>query len=1327
MKKKSRNFAIYTTLLLFCVCFIIIGINYFFANEKDEIKESKKEELSSIASLKINQISNWYIDEISDASIIVSDRQLNKLITEWISSRSASKDNEMVDMLSQLTYEHGYYSISVLSTDYSQEITSNSPNTHINEITREAAAIAISSKTPTTTDIFLCPIDSAIFIDFVTPVINDANSVIAVVVFRHDPEKFLYPLVENWPIQSRTAETLLVKKDKETVVFINNLRHSPNTALKLKLPLSMKELPAVKAATGNKGFTDGIDYRGEKVFAYIDSIPGTPWFMVTKIDSSELYDNFLFRAATPIIFSVIGIVLLLMFIYLLYSRQQKNFYKRHYNSLQEFKTTLYSIGDAVITTNSDGIIKTMNPVAEKLTGWTENEAQGKKIDDVFVIVNEDNRNLVENPVVKVIEKGVIVGLANHTILISKEGAEIPISDSGAPIFDVEGKITGVVLVFRDQTEERDQQKSIFEAQRRLTTLMSNLQGMAYRCLNDPEWTMEFVSKGCEGLTGYSAWELEGNQIVSYGNIIFPDDRGYVWDSVEKALDKKEAFQLEYRIQTKQGKVSWVWERGRGIFNSDGELEAIEGFITDITERKKTEIALYESEEIFNQFMEHSPIYLFFKDDNVRSMKLSRNYEQMLGKPLEELIGKNMFELFPSELARKMVDDDLDVLAKGDVVTTFENFGGRNYLTIKFPVQIGDHKTFLAGYTMDITEQIQMEEALRESEKLFQTLAENASVGIFRTDSEGKTTYVNHAWCELSGADQNEALGEGWIQYVHPGDLKNLTSSWHEAFSKKEVSNAEYRFVHNDGKTVWVKGRAVPEIDEKGELSGYIGTISDVTEIMTSSETIQRANTLLRTIIDNIPDAIYMKDIDGKKLIANKADIRNAGVSSEEELIGKTDFDIFPEEIATHFWEDDIKVLQSGIPVISREEQLINSEGEEKWLVTSKIPFKDKRNKTIGLVGIGHDITKRKRNDEEMLKLTKAITQSPVSVVITTKTGLVEYVNPKFSEITGFSVDEVLGKNSNILKSGMQNNQFYEDLWSTIISGDDWRGEIQNKRKNGELFWESMIISPIFNDKGDITNFIAVKEDITEKKLMFVELIEAKEKAEESDKLKSAFLANMSHEIRTPLNSILGFSNFLTGDDELSIEEKTEYSNIINKSADSLLQIINDIIDISSLETGQLKTFIKPISTNQVLRSLHLVFSRKLVEINKSHIILELLIDEEITILADENRFIQVITNLANNAMKFTSKGTIRFGVESHDESKVVFIVSDTGIGISPEMHVSIFERFRQVENDKSRTFGGNGLGLAIVKNLVELMGGSISVESEVGKGSIFRFTLPKAQ
>jgi PAS domain S-box-containing protein len=1330
MNKNSKNVARYIIPLLIGILLIIFGVNGFFSHEKEKIKRAKSEELSSIAALKIGQISEWYADELLDASIIVEGRNLVREIDEWLSDPgsllSSSEVNEMRATLLQLAFEHGYHSVMVLSSDLSRLISSTLPVVQINDCLLEACRNVVSTRTTSTDGLYLCAEDSNVFIDFVAPVMNSNRVVKAVAIFRHDPNKFLFPLVEKWPVQSRTAETLIVKKEGANVLFLNNLKHIPNSSMVFKLPISESNLPAAKALSGYRGITEGFDYRHQKVIAFVDSIPGTPWYMVAKIDSVELFDNFFFRAASPILIIIISVLLLGMFFYFVYTRQQKNNYKRLYTAQEEFKTTLYSIGDAVITTNMNGIVMVMNPVAEMLTGWDEEEARGKEIEEIFRIVNEETRNSVENPVKKVIEKGAIVGLANHTVLISKQGVEVPISDSGAPIFDQKGDICGVVLVFRDQSEERVYQKSILETQRRLATLMSNLPGMAYRCLNDSDWTMEFVSKGCESLTGYANWELEGNQVISFGNVIFPDDRGYVWEKVEAALDKKEPFQLEYRIQTKQDELLWVWERGQGVFNLAGELEAIEGFITDVTERKNAEIALLESEAIFNQFMEHSPIYVFFKDDNIRSLKLSRNYETMLGKPLDELLGKNMFELFPTEVARKIVDDDIEVLAKGEVITVEESFNGRNFLTIKFPVKIGTETTWLAGYTVDITERKQMEEALRASEEAFQTLAENASVGIFRTTASGLTTYVNPAWCELTGVKSSEAIGEGWIQLVHPDDREHIVESWRNAYAQRIISESEYRFVHPDGKIVWVKGKAVPEFDASGELKGYLGTLSDISDIMNFSETIQRSNTLLRAIIDNIPDAVYMKDVNGKKLIANLADVDNTGAASELELVGKDDFDYYPEDVASKFWDDDLQVLKKGIPVIHREEKLLNLQGHEKWLSTSKIPFRDKNDRIIGLVGIGHDITRQKIIEEEMRTMTKAITQSPVSIVITDPKGTIEYINPKFTEITGYSFEEAVAQSPRLLKSGYQSNEFYENLWQTILSGKDWKGEMQNKKKNGELYWESVIISPILNEDGEIINFVSIKEDITEKKSMMGQLITAKEKAEESDKLKSAFLANMSHEIRTPLNSILGFSNFLTSDDDLSMEEKTEYSDIINKSADSLLQIINDIIDISSLETGQLKTNIRPVNVNPVLRSLYIVFSRKLVEINKSHLILDMVIGDELLVMADENRFIQIFTNLANNAMKFTVRGTIRFGVESHDDTNVVFFVSDTGIGIKSEMHHSIFERFRQVDSDKNRSFGGNGLGLAIVKNLVELMGGYISIESEVDKGSTFRFTLPKA-
>ncbi|MBK6344726.1 MAG: PAS domain S-box protein [Bacteroidales bacterium] len=210
---------------------------------------------------------------------------------------------------------------------------------------------------------------------------------------------------------------------------------------------------------------------------------------------------------------------------------------------------------------------------------------------------------------------------------------------------------------------------------------------------------------------------------------------------------------------------------------------------------------------------------------------------------------------------------------------------------------------------------------------------------------------------------------------------------------------------------------------------------------------------------------------------------------------------------------------------------------------------------------------RKEAEQDTLKLSKAIEQNPVSIVITNKEGFIEYVNPKFSEITGYSGKEAIGQKPSILKSGAHSDEFYRELWQTITSGKDWQGEMQNRKRDGSFYWENVIISPILNESGKITNFVAVKEDITEKKNIIEELKIAKEKAEESDRLKTAFLQNISHEIRTPLNGILGFSELLI-QEWTSPEERIEYNEAIQISGKRLIEIVSNVLDISIIETGQ---------------------------------------------------------------------------------------------------------------------------------------------------------------
>ena len=401
---------------------------------------------------------------------------------------------------------------------------------------------------------------------------------------------------------------------------------------------------------------------------------------------------------------------------------------------------------------------------------------------------------------------------------------------------------------------------------------------------------------------------------------------------------------------------------------------------------------------------------------------------------------------------------------------------------------------------------------------------------------------------------------------------------------------------------------------------------------------------------------------------------------------------------------------------------VGKDGRITWTEQKNVPIFNNKGQLIAMEGIARDVTWRKLQEEEIKKLSTGIEQSPVLIMITNTKGNIEYVNQKFSEVTGYKKEEVLGKNPRILKSGNKPVEEYIKLWQTITSGEEWRGEFLNRKKNGELYWESASISPIRNEKGEIAFFIGVKEDITERKKMEDELLAAKEKAEESDRLKTAFLNNMSHEIRTPLNAITGFSELLNSGD-VDPSDIQQFTSVIRQSSSQLLSIIDDIVNIATIEAGQVKIIHQETNINRIFKN---IFNQVKIKVREKNISLEIektLPDSESYVITDETKLTQILSNLIVNAMKFTEKGLVKYGCEIKDND-IQFYVSDTGIGIPQELHEKIFERFRQSDLSISRKYGGTGLGLSISKSYVELMGGKIWLESRPGEGSTFYFTIP---
>ncbi|MCP4409214.1 MAG: response regulator [Gammaproteobacteria bacterium] len=351
-----------------------------------------------------------------------------------------------------------------------------------------------------------------------------------------------------------------------------------------------------------------------------------------------------------------------------------------------------------------------------------------------------------------------------------------------------------------------------------------------------------------------------------------------------------------------------------------------------------------------------------------------------------------------------------------------------------------------------------------------------------------------------------------------------------------------------------------------------------------------------------------------------------------------------------------------------------------------------------------------------------------AIVVTTDVrGTITFANDRFMQISGYSCKELLGQNHRLLNSGHHDKEFFRDMYRTIASGKVWHGEICNRAKDGHLYWMSSTITPFKGRDGKPQSYIAIRTDITKRKQAELALKEAKLGAESANRAKSEFLANMSHEIRTPMNGVIGMTNLLL-DSRLN-QEQQNYTKIINRSAQSLLIIINDILDFSKIEAGRLELELLDFDLNALLEELagSLVFGAR----DKG---LELIFPAnsmpDCWCRGDPGRIRQILTNLVGNAIKFTERGEVVVRYESSAErdgrSLPRFSVTDTGIGLSAEQQRKLFQKFTQADNSTTRKFGGTGLGLSISKKLVELMGGEIGVESELGKGATFWFTLDLA-
>lgn len=479
----------------------------------------------------------------------------------------------------------------------------------------------------------------------------------------------------------------------------------------------------------------------------------------------------------------------------------------------------------------------------------------------------------------------------------------------------------------------------------------------------------------------------------------------------------------------------------------------------------------------------------------------------------------------------------------------------------------------------------------------------------------------------------------------------------------------------------------------------------------------REKRMMSSLIDNIPDTIYFKDLESKFVRVNKAQASLLGFTNPDDVIGKSDFDFF--EHAQEAYNIEQEIIRTKNPVINKL-NVHKHEGKTLYLSDTKIPWIDENGKCIGTIGITRDITAFKNAQDTMLesqaKFKALFDNAPLAIFRLDKNMKIVECNVRFKKMFGYNDNDDL---SNITKYDLLAERELGGLiLDTVLETREVNTEIMMKRKNGESFIANLTLALLEEGFKEIS-IEGIVDDITQVAKAREELIKAKDKAVEADQLKSLFLANMSHEIRTPMNAIIGFTNMLREDD-LSSEDRNSFIDVIQSNGNALMTLIDSIVDFSKLETDQMTVSISEFNFKSLFDSVCNEAQKLLVISEKTNIKLIRTLPEnpEVRIHADRHRLNQVLNHMVSNAVKFTDEGEIEIGYKTNDSSIKIYI-RDTGIGIPKNKQKAIFERFAKVNNDKNRLYGGTGIGLTISKGLIKLMKGRIHVESSPGKGSTF--------
>jgi PAS domain S-box-containing protein len=760
---------------------------------------------------------------------------------------------------------------------------------------------------------------------------------------------------------------------------------------------------------------------------------------------------------------------------------------------------------------------------------------------------------------------------------------------------------------------------------------------------------------------------------------------------------------------------------------------------------RAQASLEASRDRYAELYDHAPAGYFTLDLSGIIQEVNLTGAHLMGVKRSSLIGSHFTQFivgdaraaFAQLLARALATHQIETC---DIALMVGDLPHKQPF-VQVELELCDSDETFRAIVVDISATKVAKDALLESESLLRSVFDNSLDAILITSPDGGIQAANVEAQRMFGCSEADLCRVGRQGVVDVTDPRLAV-----ALAKREKDGwfrGELTFIRHDGSKFPVEISTSIFLDKHGRRATSI-IIRDITERKRMEETLRASELRYRTAFQNGPDAVNVSRLeDGMYIDANQGFFDTLGYQRED-VIGRTSLEL-------DIWVDPterqhlVEELQKTAKCQNFAARFRKKDGDQIWgLMSASIM-------TIDGVPCIHSVTRdindiKKAEAElqaaaaQIRKLSLAVEQSPESIVITDMNAGIEYVNDAFVRNTGFTREYVIGQNPRILNSGKTPKESFQTLWSALKDGRTWRGEFINRRQNGSEYVEFAIISPIQQPDGTITHYVAIKEDITERKRMAeeldhhrqnletlveqrtAELTAAKVAADAANRAKSTFLANMSHEIRTPMNAIIGLTHMLRR--QITVPEQIDKLGKIDASAAHLLGVINDILDISKIEADKIVLEKCNFELDAMLARISAMVIERVHEKG-----LELVLDIAPglgTVKGDATRLGQALLNYLGNAIKFTTHGTITLRAHpietTFDTILLRFEVSDTGIGIAPEIHGRLFQAFEQADNSTTRRFGGTGLGLAITRRLANLMGGDAGVESTPGVGSTFWLT-----